>query len=89
MPAVTGLMPYSKVTQKRNKEDIRVEIKHQMWQLNFQGPVPKSVKDQKALLMKRETIRLTEEGGMVAGDTEGHTSFLIQSEAKFCLSDDC
>jgi len=65
-----------------------MEIKHRMWQLNFQGPVPKSVKDQKALLMKLETIRSTEEDGVAAGDAEGHTSFLIQSEAEFRLSDD-
>jgi len=28
MPAVTGMIPYNKVTQKRNKVDMRMEIKH-------------------------------------------------------------
>jgi len=86
MPAVTGLIPYNKVTQKRNKEDMRMEIRHRMWQLNYQTPLPVTVKDQKPLLMKLEAIRLTEEG-MAFGDAIGNKSFLIQSEATFKLSD--
>jgi len=59
-----------------------------MWQLNYQGPVPKSVKDQKPLLIRLEMIRLIEEDGMAVGDAAVHQAFLIQSEAEFKLSDD-
>jgi len=88
MPAVTGLIPYNKVTQKRNKDDMHMEIRHRMWQLNYQAPVPKSVKDQKPLLMRLETIQLIEEDSMATGDVAGHKAFSIQSEAEFKLSDD-
>jgi len=77
--AVTGLIPYTKVTAKRNMEDIFVEIQFRQWQLNYQAPIPNKMPLRKELLHRLETIRLIE---------EEHKTFLIQSEAAFKLSDD-
>jgi len=86
MPAVTGLMPYKKVTAKRNKADMWMEIRHRQWQINFQGPVQKGMKERKTFLRRMETIRLIEEGVAIGAAVE-HEAFLIQSEAEFRLSD--
>jgi len=88
MPEVTRLVPCSKVTQKRNKENVWMELRHQQWQLNYQGPVQKGMKERKAFLRRMETIRLIEEDGVSADAAADHKSFLIQSEAEFRLIDD-
>jgi len=83
IPAVTGLTPHTRATQKRNKADMWMEIRHRQWQLNYQGPVQKGMKERKTFLQRMESIRLIEEQGMTAGDAVAHKSFLIQSEAEF------
>lgn len=86
--AVTGLIPYSKVTKKRNMEDVVKEILHRQWQLNYQSPLPNTMPLRKDLLKKLETIRLIEEESMAVDAAAEHKSFLIQSDAEFKMTDD-
>ena len=86
--AVTGMIPCTKVTKKRNMEDIFMEIQFRLWQLNYQTPTPKTMPLRKDLLKRLETIRLVEEESMPVANANEHTVFVIQSEAQFKLSDE-
>jgi len=86
--AVTGLIPYTKVTAKRNMQDIFTELQFRQWQLNYQGPIPKTMPLRKDFLRRLETIRLIEEESVPIGLAEEHKTFVIQSEAPFKLSDE-
>jgi len=86
--AVTGLLPYTKVTKKRNMDDVLEEIQCRLWQLNYQTPIPHTMPLRKDLLHRLETIRLIEEEGLTVDKATAHKSFLQQSEAEFKLTDD-
>jgi len=86
--AVSGLLPYTKVTKKRNMDDIVTEILHRQWQLNYHGPIPNTMPLRKDLLRRLETIRLIEEDAMAVDAAASHTSFIIQSDAEFRTTDE-
>jgi len=86
--AVTGLLLYTKITAKRNMEDMFTEIQFRQWQLNYQTPIPNKMPLRKLLLHRLETIRLIEEDGMQVDKAADHKSFVVQSEAEFKLTDD-
>ena len=86
--AVTGLIPCSKATKKRNMDDMFEEIQFRQWQLNCQAPMPDKMPLRKSLLHRLETMRLIEEEGMLVDKAAEHKSFLQQSEAEFKFADD-
>jgi len=88
--AVTGLISHSKETKKRNTDDMRMELRHRQWQLNYQGPLPKEMKERKELLKKLETTRLLGEEGLdVANAKKGANKYLrMQSKVEFKMTDD-
>jgi len=85
MPALTGLIAFSKLVQARNMLDLEEE-------LLFRGvhidAIPKSVSNRKKTLQDSETQRLTE-GGMDEDQAaeQGKQHFKKQSNAAFDLGD--
>jgi len=86
MPALTGLIAFSKLVQARNMLDLEEE-------LLFRGvhidEIPKSVSNRKKTLQDLETQRLIE-GGMDKDQAaeQGKQHFKKQSNAPFKLKDD-
>jgi len=86
--AVTGLIPYSKVTKKRNMDDLVIEIKFRQQKLRYATPIPASIDLRKKLLQRLEAIRLIEEDNFPTEQAYGNKAFSILSGAPFKLKDD-
>jgi len=87
MPHISGLMPCSKITQKRNMNDVFVEIQFCQAQLKHQSPIPKAIKGQKELLQLLESIRLIEEECSPTDQARSNKAFKPMSSAPFKLTD--
>jgi len=83
-PEVSGLIPYGKLVQARNFDDLKRE-------LEFRGIEPEDVPDLVSLRVKKlkelESKRLIEHDNMTPLDAAKHKAFKILSTAKFRLRD--
>jgi len=84
-PAITGLIPYSRLKKARNFEDLTVEL---LLRGVAEDQIPKLCSDGKRTLQQHEFNRLVK-AGMEAklATTQAKTYFQKQSNARFKLSD--
>jgi len=83
--AVSGLVPYGKLVQARNMEDLRIEL---LFRDIPEDAMPDSVTDRKDMLKLLEAERLMMDVGMPESDTINHKAFKKLSAAPFKLTDD-
>ena len=81
---VTGLVPYGKLVQARNMDDLRIEL---LFRGVEERDIPTQVTARKDKLKVLESERLIEEENMTAQDATKHKAFKKLSDAPFRLTD--
>jgi len=85
-PAVTGLIPYGKLTKKRNLDDHKVEL---MFRGMPEDQAPKNITERKNALKKLKTKRLIDNGvDKAVAEEQAKQHFMKQSTAPFKTTDD-
>jgi len=86
-PAITGLLPHSKLVKKRNLDDLKTEL---LFRDVPEDVIPKSITDRKDTLRLHESWRLMHEDNVDedAATDQADTHFRNLSTAPFKLNDD-